>query len=396
MKEYIDRLTESNNAPRAETLKPNLEDIRIRMSQILQERGEVFVGIAGGSAVGKTAIYAEQLSIGLDDVIIIPGDNYCIGNTKSATLHGKPNLHVPEDYDPELLRSHLQDLRNRKPIKKPLYSYAERERSGWTIVNPSAVVIVEGIFVLHQSFDGLFDIKVFILTDDHSRFIRRLIRQRRNPGQSDLERLNEYLESTYRRYYSDILPTMANADYVIENPYNAEIEGANIKMLQTQQVFTGNITREDFMILFPECNICGFSRRYYTHDGFRPGETIYVSENQDRNNELFYGLESTINNNKPMQTPCVIFNLDGEGVDLEKVGYRRMQTVRGLEITAQIGNTSIKFVKLESGASAVQVSCLSLNGNDSKPVLVNPFTGYELKPQPITMSHWERMHATSR
>ena len=164
-----------------------LDKIRLNMSDILKRKGQVFVGIAGGSVVGKTTVYAQELSRGLSDVLILPGDDYCIGNTGSAVLHGKPNLHVPEDYDPELLGSHLRDLRERKPIEKPLYSFAERERLGWTTVNPAEIVIVEGTFVLHQSFNGLTDIKVFILTDDHSRFIRRLIRQRRNPKQTDLE-----------------------------------------------------------------------------------------------------------------------------------------------------------------------------------------------------------------
>ncbi|OGE06227.1 hypothetical protein A3I53_03850 [Candidatus Curtissbacteria bacterium RIFCSPLOWO2_02_FULL_40_13b] len=373
-----------------------LDKIRLNMSDILKRKGQVFVGIAGGSVVGKTTVYAQELSRGLSDVLILPGDDYCIGNTGSAVLHGKPNLHVPEDYDPELLGSHLRDLRERKPIEKPLYSFAERERLGWTTVNPAEIVIVEGTFVLHQSFNGLTDIKVFILTDDHSRFIRRLIRQRRNPKQTDLERLKEYLELTYPHYHSDILPTITNADYVIQNTYDAEVESPKMKTHQTQLVFTGITREEDFLNLFPQCTINSFSRHYYTHDGFKPGEVLYVSENTNINNELFYGLEPAINGNKAIQTPCVIFNLDGEVVDLEEAGYQRMLTVRGLEITAQIGNTSIKFVKLESGASVVQVSCISQNGDDSTPVPVNPFISHELKPQPITKSRWEIMHADSK
>jgi len=189
----------------------------------LAEQPVVLVAVAGGSATGKTSYVTPYLAGQFPSVSMLSEDNYCLGNSFSARLHGVPNLHVFDDYDPGRIFSDLNMLKQGIGIQAPLYGYEERERRNETItIPPARVVIMEGCYLLQPAVSGLFDVCLFLDTDDHSRFIRRIVRPRRNPNQTDTHRIKEYCELSYPGYHQEIAPYQSRADIILSNPYSVD------------------------------------------------------------------------------------------------------------------------------------------------------------------------------
>jgi uridine kinase len=81
----------------------------------------------------------------------------------------------------------LSKLLNKHLVKIPIYDFSKSERTDKTkIVKPTDVVIFEGILSLYDPrINSLADIKIFVDTPDDERFIRRLLRDKKERGRTD-------------------------------------------------------------------------------------------------------------------------------------------------------------------------------------------------------------------
>lgn len=138
----------------------------------------VIIGIAGGSASGKTTIaqkiidtFKDTNSIG----IIKEDDYYKDQSNLSFEDRKKTNYDHPLAFDHELMRFQIQELIAGRIVEKPTYDYTVHNRSDKTeIVEPKDVIIIEGLFVLEEKeIRDLLDIKVlwihlmiFVLLED--------------------------------------------------------------------------------------------------------------------------------------------------------------------------------------------------------------------------------------
>ena len=114
----------------------------------------ILIGIAGGSASGKTSISA-QLKEHYEDtnsvVIIRQDDYYKDQSEKTMEERVKTNYDHPFAFDNELLVAQLQRLLQRQPICKPTYDFVHHTRSEVIEeIEPSDVVVIEGLFVLEN------------------------------------------------------------------------------------------------------------------------------------------------------------------------------------------------------------------------------------------------------
>ena len=273
------------------------------ISDLLRREKHVTVAICGGAVVGKTALFTPALAKRFDSAQVIGQDDYCVGDSVSIGRHGRSNLYVPEDFDPELLAKHVSRLKDGIDVDdKPVYSHEIRERIGSTRLEAAQVLIVEGEFLLTPPLSEQFDVKVFVDTDDHSRFIRRIIRPRRNPDQTDLDRIKEYFDLAFPLYYYHIDPTKNNADIIISNHYcpHEELE---------------RIGRRYYELPQDRSTCC-----YYTHLNCGPGEVVCVVSNGGSSNELIYTPDMNLLE-KGESIPLVRFDLEGESIDLRDIGY---------------------------------------------------------------------------
>ena len=329
--------------------------IRSRIQSLLAECERVAVAIAGGSAVGKSDFFTPALIDGLSSTLVFSEDDYCVGNSVSRQRFGTPNLHVPEDYDPALLARHVAALKRGEEIEKPVYSYKIRERVDTTRVSARQVLVVEGEFLLHPPLSDEFDIKVFINSDDHSRFVRRMIRPRRNPDQTDVERMMEYFRLSFPHYNSHIAPTMANADFVIENGYHPEEGHARIENYEAEVLLEGSNAERSFMAIPSDTEKQIFQRRYFTHSRKRPSEVLYVHSNAS-GNRFRYSCGAKDRSENGVLSPWVTFNLGETPIDLTDIGYTPTVPVEGQECCAAVGNSTVRLIRLSEKKAAIQIT----------------------------------------
>lgn len=180
----------------------------------------IIIGIAGGTASGKTSIsshikdeFANEKSV----LIIRQDDYYKDQSDKPMEERVKTNYDHPFAFDNDLLVQHIHDLIDGKEISKPTYDFVNHNRSDVTeTCYPCDVLILEGLFVLEsKDIRDLLDIKVFVDTPADIRFIRRLVRDVSERGRSMESVVNQYVNTVRVMHESFIEPSKAFADIII-------------------------------------------------------------------------------------------------------------------------------------------------------------------------------------
>lgn len=164
------------------------------------ENKAVIIGIAGGSASGKTSIAQSIYDRfkGSHRVKIIKQDDYYKDQSdKTMEERVKTNYDHPFAFDNDLLVSDLKKLKKKERIEKPTYDYSKHTRSDITeVIEDRDVIILEGIFVLaEEEVRDLCDILIYVDTDADIRFIRRLRRDVEERARTVDSVCNQYLET---------------------------------------------------------------------------------------------------------------------------------------------------------------------------------------------------------
>ncbi|MDD2591747.1 MAG: uridine kinase [Erysipelotrichaceae bacterium] len=180
----------------------------------------VIIGIAGGSASGKTTV-AQRLKKKFEEtnsVVIIRQDDYYKDQSHMTMEERiKTNYDHPLAFDNELLVKQLDQLAKGLPVEKPIYDFVNHTRSLKTeIIEPADVIVLEGLFVLESEFiRNRLDIKLFVDTEADIRFIRRLMRDVKDRGRT-LEHVVEQYTTTVKIMHSLFIePSKRYADLII-------------------------------------------------------------------------------------------------------------------------------------------------------------------------------------
>lgn len=139
----------------------------------------ILIGIAGGTGSGKTTLTRHLKEHFGPEVTVIGHDNYYKRQDgKTLEERAKVNYDHPAAFDTELLIEHLKELKEGRPIRCPVYSYVEHNRTEETReILPTKVIIVEGILIFQNpTLRDMFDIKIFVETDADVRILRRALR----------------------------------------------------------------------------------------------------------------------------------------------------------------------------------------------------------------------------
>ena len=125
----------------------------------------ILIGIAGGTGSGKTTLTRHLKEHFGPEVTVIGHDNYYKRQDgKTLEERAKVNYDHPAAFDTELLIEHLKELKEGRPIRCPVYSYVEHNRTEETReILPTKVIIVEGILIFQNpDLRDLLDIKIFV------------------------------------------------------------------------------------------------------------------------------------------------------------------------------------------------------------------------------------------
>lgn len=188
----------------------------------------VIIGIAGGSASGKSTIASAILqSVGAENIAHILHDSYYRdrGDPHMPILEGRdaPNFDHPDALDTNLLVEHLKVLRQWQAVDTPIYDFVQDRRLQDTRhVEPRPVIMVEGILVLADPpLRQLFDIKIFVDTPADIRLIRRLKRDLEERGRTTESVIDQYMNTVRPMHMAFVDPSKLFADVIIpQGGYN--------------------------------------------------------------------------------------------------------------------------------------------------------------------------------
>jgi uridine kinase len=141
----------------------------------------LILAVSGGTGSGKSWLTERLVQSLGSSAAVVQTDWYY---RDQSHVRGKARLRLnfdhPRAIEVPLLVSHLKRLRAGAAVDAPRYDYATHRRLKRTVsIQPRPIVIVEGLFVLHEvSIRGLVDYGIFIDTPADQRLILRLKRDR--------------------------------------------------------------------------------------------------------------------------------------------------------------------------------------------------------------------------
>jgi len=255
-----------------------------KIKRLMTDDFPIVVFIAGGSASGKTT-FAKKLAKEFSCVTMISMDDYYIGRKYSE--ENNFNFDQPQSIDIALFKENIEDLKRGKPIFKPIYSFIEEggKRIGYQDIIPCPVVIVEGLFIISPSLVQCADLTIFVKTNCHGRFIRRIMRDSKRTTWSQKEILS-YFISTVEPMHSNYIDFQEYvADIVINNPYDPLIEpdqAGCIKEKQVKVLLDAPLSVEDIQRIGAEFIAHSIQEdHYFIGFGQLGGEILRIRREQD-------------------------------------------------------------------------------------------------------------------
>ena len=181
--------------------------------------GKVWIiGIAGGSASGKSTVVRRLRDYFGDDIGFVSHDSYYKAHD-DLTYEERCRLNYdhPDALETDRMVEDLRRLKEGHEIECPVYDFTVHNRSAETVkVQPKRVVIVEGIMILeNRELRNLLDLKVYVDADADERITRRLIRDMKERGRSAESVVNQYLATVKPMHEKYVEPTKKYADIII-------------------------------------------------------------------------------------------------------------------------------------------------------------------------------------
>lgn len=179
----------------------------------------IVIGVAGGSGSGKTTVVRRIVdSLGPDQVTVLDHDRYYRDrNDLRLEERAALNYDHPDALETDLMVRHVHELKAGQAVDVPVYDFTRYARLASTeSVPPRRAIIVEGILVfVDAALRALMDIKVFVDTDDDTRFIRRLQRDVAQRGRTMESVIDQYQSTVKPMYLEFVEPSKRYADIIV-------------------------------------------------------------------------------------------------------------------------------------------------------------------------------------
>jgi uridine kinase len=196
-----------------------METAQMYASEVSTASKPLVIGVAGGSGSGKTTVVRRIVeSIGDEHVTVLEHDRYYRDrNDLRLEERAALNYDHPDSLETDLLVQHVEALRAGQSVNAPLYDFARHaRRSSTETVSPRRAIIVEGILIYTDAaLRRLMDVKVFVDTDDDTRFIRRLQRDIAERGRTVASVIEQYLGTVKPMHLEFVEPSKRYADIIL-------------------------------------------------------------------------------------------------------------------------------------------------------------------------------------
>ncbi len=133
------------------------------------------------------------------------------------------NYDHPDSLDSELFLTHLDALKNGRPVDAPVYDFASHTRSGRVVrLDPRPIVVVEGILLFaFPAVADTFALRVFRDCAEDLRFRRRVRRDVAERGRTPESVSAQFAATVKPMHDRFVQPAMDDAELVI--PGDGEI-----------------------------------------------------------------------------------------------------------------------------------------------------------------------------
>ncbi|MBX3050009.1 MAG: uridine kinase [Caldilineaceae bacterium] len=179
----------------------------------------IVIGVAGGTASGKTTVSEQILAcISPHQIAFLQHDSYYREESHlSLAERATRNYDHPQSLDTPLLVTHLLSLRRGEAVDVPIYDFATYSRRAESRrVDAAPVVLVEGILIFaERALRELMDIRIFVDTDADIRFIRRLRRDMFERGRSLDSVVEQYLKTVRPMHLEFVEPSKRYANVIV-------------------------------------------------------------------------------------------------------------------------------------------------------------------------------------
>ena len=187
----------------------------------------IMIGITGESASGKSTICKTIANVieGFDmPVTILTTDNYFNDISELIKTHGSfdalrdngYDLDSPENFQLDVLKDDLEAISHGENIHTPVYLL---NGTGISIpksrlIESNKVIVVEGMASMYKDIKDIFDIKVYVETDNDVRRERFLTRAytERNQDLENAKKHWEYILGAGEKY---VKPARKDADIIL-------------------------------------------------------------------------------------------------------------------------------------------------------------------------------------
>lgn len=176
------------------------------------------IGIAGGTASGKTTIVNKLKEMFADDVELISHDCYYKAHDDMPyEERAKLNYDHPSSFDTDRMIEDIKALKRGETIYRPVYDFSIHNRVPETVkVEPKKVILIEGILIFeNKELRDLMDIKIFVDTDADERLMRRIVRDMKYRGRTIESVITQYQTTVKPMHEEFVEPSKKYADIII-------------------------------------------------------------------------------------------------------------------------------------------------------------------------------------
>jgi len=182
------------------------------------------VGIAGGSASGKTSFISDlKQKFNSKEITVVSQDNYYFPKEKQLVdENGKVNFDLPESIDRNTFYEDTLKLINNESIQITEYTFnvsPENEKS--INIEPATILILEGLFVFHyKEIRDLIDLRIYIDVRDSIKLERRIKRDIKERGYPEADvkyQWDHHVMPSYKKY---LRPFRDDAHVIITNNHH--------------------------------------------------------------------------------------------------------------------------------------------------------------------------------
>lgn len=179
------------------------------------------VGVAGGSASGKTSILNDLMGrFKPSQVALISQDNYYYDRERQfQDVNGEINFDLPTAIDRESLSQDVSDLIEGRVVVKKEYTFNNPSAEPKMVsIQPAPILIIEGLFVFHYvELAAKMNLKVYVDALEDVKLKRRIIRDLTERGYPESDVRYRWKNHVMPSYYNYLKPHKRNCDIIVNN-----------------------------------------------------------------------------------------------------------------------------------------------------------------------------------